>query len=116
MLQQLHWLKIPQRIEFKSCLTTFKCLNNVAPSYLADFCVPLSSISCKQDLHSVGSGALAVPKTRTVFYGDKSFPVAGPKLWNELPVALRVQAQSTECFKKELKTHLFKRSFHEPSS
>ena len=29
MLQQLHWLKIPERIEFKSCLTTYKRLNDL---------------------------------------------------------------------------------------
>ena len=111
MLQQLHWLKIPERIEFKSCLTTFKCLNDLAPSYLTDFCTPLSSSSLRKNLRSSESGVLAVPRCRTVFYGDKSFPVAGPRLWNDLPVALRVHTQSVDSFKKQLKTHLFKRSF-----
>lgn len=111
MLQQLHWLKVPQRIAFKSCLTTFKCLNNLAPSYLADFCVPLSSTSLRKDLRSVESRKLTVPRSRTVYYGDKSFPVAGPKLWNDLPVSLRVHSHSTDSFKKNLKTHLFQQSF-----
>ena len=70
MLQQLHWLKIPERIEFKSCLTTFKCLNNQAPSYLSDFCIPLSTCSLRKNLHSVESGKLAVPKCKTVYFGD----------------------------------------------
>ena len=50
ILLQIHWLKIPERIEFKSCLTTYKCLNNLAPSYLADFCIPLKSVSLRNDL------------------------------------------------------------------
>ena len=32
MLYQLHWLKVLERIELKSCLAMFKCLNNLAPS------------------------------------------------------------------------------------
>ena len=35
-LQQLHWLKVQERIEFKIVLLTFKCLNGLAPSYLSD--------------------------------------------------------------------------------
>ena len=111
LLHQLHWLKIPQRIEFKSCLTTYKCLNNLAPTYLADFCIPLSFSSLRKDLRSVDSRKLTVPKSKTVSYGDRSFPVAGPRLWNDLPVSLRVHSQSTESFKKELKTHFFNKSF-----
>ena len=110
MLQQLHWLKIPERIEFKSCLTTYKCLNNLAPSYLSDFCTPLNMISLRSDLRSVASGKLNVPKCKTVSYGDKSYPIAGPRQWNELPTVLR-NSESVNSFKKELKTHLFNRSF-----
>lgn len=110
MLQQLHWLKIPERIEFKSCLTTYKCLNNLAPSYLSDFCTPLNTISLRSDLRSVASGKLNVPKCKTVSYGDKSYPIAGPRQWNELPTVLR-NSESVNSFKKELKTHLFNRSF-----
>ena len=111
MLQQLHWLKIPERIEFMSCLTTFKCLHNYAPLYLNDFCTPLSSVSLRKNLRSVESGMLTVPRARTVFYGDKSFPVAGPRLWNNLPADLRIHSQSVDSFKNKLKTHLFTRSF-----
>src|SRR5579872_1446462 len=89
MLHQLRWMKIYKRIEFKSCLTTYKCLNNLAPTYLADFCILLSSSSLRKDLRSVDSRKLTVPKSKTVSYGDRSFPVAGPRLWNDLPVSLQ---------------------------
>ena len=111
MLQQLHWLRIPERIEFKSCLTTYKSLNKLAPSYLADFSIPLSSISLRNDLRSVASGKLNVPKCKTVSYGDKSYPVAGPRQWNALPTELR-NSHSINSFKRDLKTHLLKRSVH----
>ena len=48
---------------------------------------------------------LAIPKTKTAF-GDKSFTVFGPKLWNSLPANLR-EAPSVQCFKKLFKTSLF---------
>ena len=35
-------------------------------------------------------------------YGDRSFAVASPKLWNALPLYIRVEVVTTE-FKKRLK-------------
>ena len=45
--------------------------------------------------------------SRLVTYGDRSFSVAGPKLWNNLPLQIR-KSSSIQSFKKELKSHLFK--------
>ena len=55
-------------------------------------------------------GAYDVLRTKTEF--DKiAFFVAGPKMWNELPVRLR---QLTEIgqFKRALKTHLFDAAYN----
>ena len=44
-------------------------------------------------------------------FGDRSFSVAAPTLWNALPVSLR----SIKCictFKSNLKTYLFKLAFN----
>ena len=38
--------------------------------------------------------------------GDRSFNVAGPILWNELPKDIR-DSKNIEHLKKSLKTHLF---------
>ena len=35
LLRQLHWLPIKFRIDFKLLVLTFKCIHNVAPSYLS---------------------------------------------------------------------------------
>ena len=35
---ELHWLPVVQRINFKICLLTYKCLHNMAPLYLANLC------------------------------------------------------------------------------
>ena len=34
-LQELHWLNIQERVEFKILLLTFKTINELAPSYLS---------------------------------------------------------------------------------
>ena len=36
----LHWLRVPQRIEYKLCLVTYKALNDHrTPDYISDFCI-----------------------------------------------------------------------------
>ena len=40
ILKELHWLPIEHRIRFKVLLLTYKCLNNIAPSYLIDLVHP----------------------------------------------------------------------------
>ena len=52
---------------------------------------------------------LKVPNSRTN-YGDRRFSVAGPTLWNMLPLDIRF-APSLEIFKSKLKTHLFDEAY-----
>ena len=42
--------------------------------------------------------------------GDRSFYMAAPKLWNDLPLFIR-NISSVNAFKKALKTHLFQKAF-----
>ena len=53
---------------------------------------------------------LAIPKTRTEPYGDKSFSCAAPRLWNSLPDSVKL-CPTVDDFKAKLKTHLFKIAF-----
>jgi len=39
VLNELHWLPMVQRVQFKLALIVFKCLHGLAPSYLTDDCV-----------------------------------------------------------------------------
>ena len=37
LLRELHWLRVPERITFRLCVLTHRCLNNgSAPAYLAE--------------------------------------------------------------------------------
>jgi len=40
-------------------------------------------------------------------YGPRSFAVAGPTIWNNLPEYLRDPELSTDNFRRQLKTFLF---------
>ena len=50
---------------------------------------------------------VTVPK-KTI--GQSSFAVAGPQMWNDLPIDVR-SAQSLTLFRKHLKTCLFRRHY-----
>ena len=101
---RLHWLRVPQRVQFKLCLLTFKALHGLAPSYIADLCRPVTSVGSRQRLRSATRGDLVVCSTATQF-GARSFAVSGPKAWNQLPAHLRA-LETVGSFKTALKTYL----------
>ena len=108
ILCELHWLPVPNRIDFKVLCVTFKCLHGSAPLYLEEL---LQLVSHERDLRSNGQLLLQVPRTKTVT-ADRAFSIAAPKLWNALPSSIRA-ASSLEAFKRMLKTHIFNVVYHE---
>ena len=106
LLMDLHWLWVPQRIQYKLCVLVHGCLNGAAPGYLSDLTVSVAS-AARRRLHSASTSDLVATSTRRASIGDRAFAVAGPREWNSLPPALR----STSTFKKELKSFLFGLSF-----
>ena len=47
---------------------------------------------------------------RKVILGDRAFSIAGPRLWNDLPLEVR-QSTRENAFKGARKTHLFKQAY-----
>ena len=81
-----------------------------APSYLADYCVPVSTVPGRQHLRSASRRQLIVPRVRRNTFGARAFAVAGPTVWNSLPDSLRNPANPAvgpDQFRRDLKTHLF---------
>ena len=91
LLRQLHWLPIPNRIDFRIAAFTFKVLTSQQPAYLNFLLTPYTSTRClrSSDQH------LSVPRCKTVFK-SRSFFVYAPKLWNRLPQSLRDLAFNTQ--------------------
>ena len=106
VLRQLHWLPVRQRVEFKLALLIHKSLLGQLPPYLADDCQQLITDSGRRTLRSSDTATFVVPPTYSTF-GDRSFAVAGARIWNSLPSSLRSADLSTERFKRGLKTFLF---------
>lgn len=40
MLQQLHWLSVQSRIDFKFLILTYKVVHGLAPVYIRDLVIP----------------------------------------------------------------------------
>ena len=95
-IQELHWLRVKDRITFKVLLTVHKSLNGIAPDDIQLKFKKLSSERVEK---------LVIP-TSNSRYGDKSISVRAPKLWNCLPQELRIECDINQ-FKKKLKTFLF---------
>ena len=103
---ELHWLPVRRRIDYKLCMMVRNSLTGSAPAYLAELCVPSSSRSGRQHLRSANRGDLLIPLFRTE-QGRRGFSVAGPQLWNSLPPNIRQLLNKPELFKKSLKTFFF---------
>ena len=108
VLKSLHWLPIPSRIEFKILCLTFRALHGDAPVYLKHLIVPHQT---GRNLRSSSRVSLTVPKSRTKMYGDRSFSIAAPRLWNNLPESLQNELNFNR-FRKNLKTHLFRKAYN----
>lgn len=106
---KLHWLRARERITFKLCLLVYKATNGLAPSYIQDLCVHVTTIATRAALRSAVRGDLVLPRTRRRL-GNRAFCVAGPAAWNSLPSDIRT-ASTLSTFKNRLKTHLFLQSY-----
>ena len=106
VLRSLHWLPVRRRITFKIAVTVYKCLHGLAPPYLTECCTLTSSDAGRHHLRSAYTRQLIIPRTRTS-YGDCSFAVHGPVVWNCLPHDLRSTDLSLATFRNRLKTFLF---------
>ena len=102
---RLHWLRVPQRVDYKLCLLAYKALHGAAPGYLSELCRPIAEEPEYARTRAAERGDLRVPRTATDF-GTRAFAVAGPKTWNSLPEEIR-SLDSLTMFKAKLKTHLF---------
>ena len=106
-LVKLHWLQIPERIEYKILLLVFKALSSKGPRYLTEMFVPYKP---SRTLRS-SSQYLLTERRCEMRYGERALASCGPFLWNKIPIHVR-ESESVAIFKSRLKTFLFKRSYN----
>ena len=106
-LRRLHWLPIRMRIMFKICTYMFKAIHGLGPEYINCFVERYMPVRA---LRSSCNGILLKVTVPRKAIGQSSFSVAGPHMWNDLPIDVR-SAQSVMMFRKHLKTYLFRRHY-----
>ena len=106
----LHWLPIKFRIQFKILLLVYKCLYGQSPSYSSEL-LELKSTTSRLGLRSTCDRILlCVPFTKRKTFVDRSFSIAGPRLWHGLPKTIR-ESPNPDCFKNHLTTYMFDIAF-----
>ena len=110
LLRDLHWLRYPERIDYKLAVLVYRCLHGLAPSYLADEFTSVSEIVSRRNLRSASTASLVGPRFQRKTLGGRAFPVAAAQAWNSLPSHV-TSSSSLASFKRNLKTELFLRSY-----
>ena len=105
-LQELHFLPMQYRVQFKICLMVFKSLNSKSPTYIQELIKlrkPIANRLLRTDNDKL---LLEYTSPAKQDYRNRSFSYAAPHLWNKLPLEIR-DSQSILTFKKHLKTFYF---------
>jgi len=109
LLHDLHWLQVPQRIEFKLAVHVYRCSHGMAPPYLARELHRVADIDSRQRLRS----RIDICARSAI---DASCYHRRPFLWRRRCACMEHSAGRrhviviTACFKRHLKTFLFTNS------
>ena len=74
----LHWLRVPERVEFKIAVLTHKVLCGVAPRYLGPL-NRVTDISGRRSLRSSGTNRLVVPPSDSLPSAAELFRLPPPR-------------------------------------
>jgi len=77
-IQQLHWLSVAERIQYKLHLQVHKSLLGHTPDYISDLLTPAANIPVRSVLRALSCGDLVVPRTRRRI-GNRVFSVISPR-------------------------------------
>jgi hypothetical protein len=83
-LASLHWLRVPERIQYKIAVLAYKVLQGTAPRYLGPL-VRVSDLPGRRSLRCASTDRLAVPSFKLSTIGSRSVKVAAALTWNSLP-------------------------------
>ncbi len=110
LLQQLRWLPIKARIDFRLLLLVHRCLHGAAPRYLSNDLVPVSSLPSRSRLRSSTSHDLCAPSVRRPTLGGRAFTAVAARTWNALPASLQSEP-SGPLFKRHVLNYLLDKAY-----
>src|SRR6218665_414952 len=93
MRDTLHWLPVRQRILYRVSTIAWCCILVVAPAYLSEHFVLSSSCPGQRSLRSASHGDYLIPSSYTATKQNRAFSVAGPSIWNGLPLEVIFRAR-----------------------
>jgi len=76
LLRDLHWLYVPQLIEFKLAVLVFCCQHHMALSYLTHELRCVADMDSRRRLPSASTVELDIPPIRRFTFSDRTFRVA----------------------------------------
>ena len=103
VLNELHWLPVYKRCQFKVLVIAFNALHDQAPGYIQEL---LDWYHPSRPLRSASTTSLTPRRHRTVSYGRRLLDTAASVIWNSLPNDLKC-ATNLMIFKNHVKTFLF---------
>ena len=103
LLEQLHWLLLASRIDFKIATLTDEAVHLKQPLCLAQH---LKLKSMHLNTRNNDQLLLQPPSVGTNSYGRRAFSYTAPTVWNKVPHYIR-SAPSVMSFRKHLKTYYF---------
>ena len=107
ILQELHWLPIKFRPQYKIATFVYRFFDSSLPAYLSqNLCASESTRNLRLSCEKL----LKVPKRNPKTFGERSFSFLAPSVWNSLPSDLRTSS-TLPLFKSRLKTHSFMTAF-----
>ena len=105
LLQELHWLPVKYRCQFKIATLAYHHFEGSLPKYLSDV---LETRKTPILVRSSSLRRLHPPrKPKRITVGGRSFAHIAPTVWNSLPAELKAIPSLSE-FKAKLKTHFFR--------
>ena len=84
LLLRANSMSISSYLKYKLCIEVYKCVNNLAPSYICD------SFEKKPQVYDMRDNLKLIQrKFNSVNYGYNAFKYYGSKVWNELPTHVK---------------------------
>ena len=60
LLEELQWLSVPERIDFRLAVLVYRCMNSTAPRYLGSELQQVADIESSRRLRSASSPSLSL--------------------------------------------------------
>ena len=98
---KINWLPTKKRVEQCICANVFKFFNQMSPQYTTEIFHPSSSVHNTRR----ATQKLDLPFRKSCI-GQKTLSYIGPKIWNNLPVQIKL-SKSVNTFKHDIKKSFF---------